>query len=55
VPKVGSPQQAEGAAPRIGDGAVRSRLYAGKPEYLRATRPRFCHTSFVDSMCDVGQ
>ncbi len=33
VPKVGSPQQAEGAAPRDGDVVVRSRLFAGRPVY----------------------
>lgn len=39
VPKVGTPPYVlEAAAPRVGDDAVRSRLYAGKPGESSTTR-----------------
>jgi hypothetical protein len=38
VPKVGSLRRQEAAAPRVGDGAVRSRLYAEKPGASSTTR-----------------
>jgi len=37
-PKVGSPKQARGAAPRTGDGVVRSRLFAGSADGSSTTR-----------------
>ena len=38
VPKVGRLRRQEAAAPRIGDDAVRSRLYAEKPGGSSTTR-----------------
>lgn len=38
VPKVGILQRQEEAAPRTGDGMVRSRLFAGKPVGSSTTR-----------------
>ena len=39
MPKVGiASQQERGAAPRVGDDAVSSRLYAGKPGEFPTTR-----------------
>ena len=42
MPKVGILQRQEEAAPRTGDGAVRSRLYAGKTGESSTTRRSSC-------------
>jgi hypothetical protein len=49
VPKVGRLRRQEAAAPRIGDDAVRSRLYAEKPGGSSTTR----HPS-EDTACLYG-